>query len=444
MTKPGATRALAQFVFATRHIPEAVRNETKRVFVNYLGCALGGSQHEAITIAERALSPMGGPPQATVLGRSGRRDILLASLLNCLSASIYSFDDTHAQAIVHAGSPVASALFALAETKPVSGADFMLALALGLETVCRLSMAVSVPPAAAEIAWLQTGISGGVGAALGAGRLLGLNEDQLTAAIGIAAAEASGTRAATGMSFALTAAHACQTGLRAALLAAQGFGSRDDTLEGQHGFAAAYSKGPNLAALTDGLGTHFETLAMTYKPYPCGVVIHPAIEACLDLRAERGVAMDTVSTISLRTNPMALTLASNRHPKNQLEAQVSLYHWVAAALTFGAAGLEQGAAVNDPAVVKLRDRIEAAADQAVAKDAAELTVVLADGERLVRRIDHCLGGPVRPMSNDELSAKFMTQACRVLKPNVAQAVLADGWRLDSMPDVGALARACAA
>ena len=256
-------------------------------FFNIIGCMLGGARHDGVSIADNALSPFSGAAQATLLGRSKRADALHATLINCLASSIYSFDDTHEQAVIHPSGPIAAAVLALAEVRPVSGADLRLAFALGVEFACRLCKALTVPPAKGSMAWSGTGIAGGFGAAIAASRLLGLDMAGTRTAIGIALSQAAGFRAMHGsLCTPLMPAQAAQTGLRAAFLAQAGFTSSATPLEGRYGYLSVFSETPDLDALIGGLGERFEILRNTYKPYPCGIVIHPIIDACLALRRD--------------------------------------------------------------------------------------------------------------------------------------------------------------
>ena len=138
------TKTLAQFVVDSRYdaIPEAVRHEARRSVLNWLGCAIGASRHEGIDIALAALRDFSGPAQATVLGRGDRLDIMHAALLNGISSHMFDFDDTHLKTVIHPSGPVASALLALAEYQPMSGADFLHAFILGVEVECRIGNAV--------------------------------------------------------------------------------------------------------------------------------------------------------------------------------------------------------------------------------------------------------------------------------------------------------------
>src|SRR5271165_5254219 len=147
---PGdVTARLTDYIVDARwsDMPENVRRETLRSFVNIMVCTIGGARHEVVELADTTLGEYAGAPHATVIGRGHKADALHACLINCLASSIYSYDDTHAEAVVHPAGPVATAALALAERRPASGADFLLAFALGVEMTCRLSKAISVRPA---------------------------------------------------------------------------------------------------------------------------------------------------------------------------------------------------------------------------------------------------------------------------------------------------------
>ena len=267
------TSRLTDYIISARwsDLPANVRYEALRSFFNILGCTIGGARHAVVEIADNTLSEYAGAPHATVIGRGHMADALHACLINTLSSSIYSYDDTHAEAVVHPSGPVAAAVLALAEKRPTSGADFLLAFALGVEMTCRLSKAISVPPADGTVAWSQTGIAAGIGAAVAAAKLLRLDAARLQYAIGIALSQAAGFRVmhATMVS-SLMPAQGGQTGLRAALLAERGFTASPVALEGKYGFLEVFAQQAHLPALVGGLGEQFEILRNTYKPYPCG------------------------------------------------------------------------------------------------------------------------------------------------------------------------------
>ena len=188
------TSRLAEYVLTARleDIPQDVRKEARRALVNYMGCALGGSRHEAIDITLAALGPFAGPASTAILGRTERSDPMLASLLNGISSHVHDFDDTTPRNYIHPTSPVASALFAYADNNRVSGAELELAFILGFEAVSRIGNATY--PAHYDAGWHSTGSVGVFGAAIAVGKLLGLSHQQMAWAIGLAATQSSGLR----------------------------------------------------------------------------------------------------------------------------------------------------------------------------------------------------------------------------------------------------------
>jgi 2-methylcitrate dehydratase PrpD len=443
------TTRLARYAAATRYedLSEPVRREALRSLFNILGCMIGGARHQGVEIADTALGPYTGTAAATLIGRGRKADALHAALINCLASSIYSFDDTHAQAVVHPSGPVAAAALALAELKPVSGQALLTAFALGVELECRLCKALTVPPAKGSMAWSGTGITGGFGAAIAAGSLLGLDVAGMRTAMGIALSQAAGIRAMHGsLCTPLMPAQAAQTGLRAALLAQAGFTSSDTALEGRYGYLSVYSDVPDLDALAGGLGERFEILQNTYKPYPCGIVIHPIIDACLELRSVHGLEAGQIGSVAIAASPGAMALCNNRNPKDEMQAHVSLHHWVAVCFVRGTVRIQDmdtATAVKDPALMAFQDRVEATLDPERPADSAEVTVTMTDGRRYTSRIDHGIGSAARPMTDAELEVKFAGMAVPVLGEARTKALMTQCWDSAALADAGGLARAAA-
>jgi 2-methylcitrate dehydratase PrpD len=441
------TTPIASHIVAVRaaDLPDSVIREGRRGFFNIVGCMLGGARHSGVTLADESLARFTGSAQATLLGRARKADALHAALINCLASSIYSFDDTHEQAVVHPSGPVAAAALALAEVRPASGADLLLAFALGVEFECRLCKALTVPPAKGSMAWSGTGITGGFGAAIAAGKLLGLDMPRMRAAIGIALSQAAGFRAMHGsLCTPLMPAQAAQTGLRAALLAEAGFTSAPDALEGRYGYLSVFSDTPDLDALTGDLGTRFEILRNTYKPYPCGIVIHPIIDACLELRRSHAPDPDRIAAVEIQASPGAMALCNNRNPADEMQAHVSLHHWTAVCFTRGTTRIQDmdtETAVRDPGLMRFQDRVQATLDPSLASDAAVVTVTMADGARHTGRIEHGIGSAARPMTDTDLEHKFAGMAIPVIGEDRTQALMRLCWNLASLPDAAEVARA---
>jgi 2-methylcitrate dehydratase PrpD len=440
-----ATGRLARYALNARlkDLPPEVRVEARRAFLNIFGCMLGGARHETVDAADAALGPYAGTGPATLIGRGRTADPLHAALINCLASSVHSFDDTHALAIVHPSGPVAAALLALVEQRTVSGADFLLAFALGTGMVCRISMALSVAPARSTIAWSQTGIAGGLGAALAVGKLLGLDEDAIRRAIGIAASQAAGMRVMHGtMTTALMPAQAAQTGLQAALLAAQGFTASPVSLEGRYGYLSVFAEEPHLPYLLGDFGDRYELLRNTYKPYPCGIVIHPILDACLQLKRHHTLDHREIDRIAIKASPSAMALTDRRNAMDEFQTHVSLYHWVAVAFIRGSARTTDMTTevARDPAIVAFQDRITAVRDEAIAPDAAEVMVTLRDGRKLSSKIEHCIGSESQPMTDEQLEEKFLDLAEISIGVERGRKLVAACRSIETAPDVGAIVR----
>src|SRR6185436_6747907 len=210
--------------------------------------------------------------------------------------------------------------------------------------------------------WHVTGATGGIGAAAGVGRLLGLDAEKMAAAFGIAATQAGGLREMYGtMCKSFTPGRAAQNGYLAAMLAARGFDSAERAVEGDKGLAMVMTGRLPEKEILQGLGQRFEIMHNIYKPFACAIVSHAAIDGALRLRKSHAIAADQVSRVQLLVNPQTLALAGKRDPRTGLESKFSVYHGVALALLHGDADprrFEDGYA-RDPALAELRARVNA-------------------------------------------------------------------------------------
>ena len=437
------TRRLARYVVKSQFtdIPEAVRKEAIRSILNWTGCAVGGCRHPTLDRTLAALSEFSGPREASVLGRSERLDILHAALMNGISSHVFDFDDTHLKTIIHPSGPVASALLALTERKAVSGGEFLHAFILGVEVECRIGNAVY--PEHYDVGWHITGTTGVFGAAASAGKLLGLDEQQMTWALGIAATQSSGLREMFGtMCKSFHPGRAAQNGLTSALLASKNFTSSDQAIEAPRGFANVLSTKQDYAEITEGLGETFEVALNTYKPFACGIVIHPTIDGCVQLRNEHSLKADDIERIDVRVHPLVLELTGKKTPQVGLEGKFSVYHSAAVAIIYGAAGEKEysDTCVLEPAVIALRDRVDAVADDGVPEDGAELKVTLTNGKVLNKRVEHAIGSLGRPMSNGELEAKFRGLTDGILPTAQIDTLIQTCWNITGLNNAAELAR----
>lgn len=443
------TQPLAKYLIASRYedLPPEVVHEAQRALLNWLGCAIGASHHETVNNAVAALQPFFGPAQAQLLGRREKVDALRAALINGISSHVLDFDDTHARA-VHVSAPLWPALLAYGEWKGdqhVAGKDLIHAFALGVETEVRV--ALSVFPEHYDKGYHITGTAGVFGAAAAIGKLLNLKEKQMVWALGIAATQAAGLREMFGsMCKSFHPGSAAHNGFAAALMAQQNFTSADAGIEGKRGFGHVMSSKFDPAVITTGLGKSYELSQNMYKPFACGLVVHAAIDGCLQLKREHHLRGDEIKHIALRVNPLVLELTGNKKPRDGLQGKFSVFHACAAAIVHNAALEAQfaDAVVNDPAVMAVRDKIDATADAAIRKLEAHVRMELNDGRVLEKHVEHALGSTVRPMSDADLEDKFRGLVAGVIPDEQAQQLMELCWKFSTLNDAGELPRAAAA
>lgn len=425
-------------------IPATVRAEGVRTFVNWLGCAVGGAPHETVDRALEAVRRFSGPQRAQVIARNERLDELHAALINGISSHVLDYDDTHLKTIIHPAGPVASAIFAVSESHKTSGRDFLAALVAGVEVECRIGNCVY--PDHYDRGWHITGTAGIFGAAAATGKLLGLTHQQMTWAFGIAATQSSGLREMFGtMCKSFHPGRAAQNGAMAAFLAKADFDSSERSIEAPRGFANVLSTKQDYSQIVDGLGTEWEAGLNTYKPYACGIVIHPTIDGCQQLRRQLGAEVETIRSVELRTHPLVLELTGKTAPKTGLEGKFSVFHAAAFALLRGdgSPNAFTDEAVRDPAIIALRDKVKATSDAGISEDAVHIAVTLADGRRVDLHVPHAVGSLERPLSDEEITRKFVNQSIPVIGGKAAEELAAKAWALEASADAGELSRATA-
>ena len=443
---PPVTQMLARFVAThpSRGWSDAVDHEAHRTFMNWLGCAVGAAHHEAAEAALAAVQVLEPAPQATLAGRQERVDIASAALINGISSHTFDFDDTHLKTIIHPAGPVASALLALAEKTGASGRQLIDALVLGIDVACRAGNCIY--PDHYDRGWHITGTTGMLGSAAACARLLGLDTDKTAMALGIAASQPVGLREQFGtMTKPFHPGGAARAGLMAALMAQQGFTASPRAIEAPRGFAQVVSPKCDWTEISGELGQRFEISFNTYKPFACGIVIHPSIDACAQLR-ERGVKAEDIERLELRVHSLVLELTGKKEPADGLQAKFSVYHGCAAGLIFGRAGEGEYAddIVNRPDMVALRRKIVATVDDRIDEAAVEVNAVLTNGQNIALRVDHAIGSLERPMTDAMLARKFHDQADPVLGTEQVEALIQSCWQLGqagSVQELVGLARA---
>lgn len=440
---PNVTEILTDWIVDTSgsDISDPVRYEGLRTFVNWVGCAVGGASHETVDAALKALTPFSGPKTSSVLGRSEKLDALHAALLNGITSHVLDYDDTHLKTIIHPAGPVASAILALAETRKVSGYDFLTALILGVEVECRIGNAVY--PHHYDRGWHITGTAGVFGAAAAAGKLLGLNKQQMRWAFGLAGTQSSGFREQFGtMTKSFHPGRAAQNGLTAALMAQAGFDSSERILEAPRGFACTMSDKQDWSEMIDGLGERWESALNSYKPFACGIVIHPAIDGGIQLREELGERVNDIEAVHLTAHPLVLELTGKRDPQTGLEGKFSVFHSTACALLRGdgAPTAFTDEVVRLPEIIALRDAITATADPERHSASVTLDVRFKDGTIRTKHVERAIGSIDVPLSDAQVTEKFRVQSALVIGEAATMKLLDIAWKAAELDDISEVAR----
>lgn len=446
-----ATEALAKWatLLASSSLPDSVQTAALRSLYNYIGCTIAGSNHPAVTKAHKALQPFFGPATSSLIGHQGneKTDAQHAALLNGIASHVHDYDDTHLATIIHPTGPIASAVLAYAEYKgDVSGQDVLLALTAGIEASCKIGLAVW--PEHYDIGWHITSSTGSVGAAVAVGKLLNLNEEQMAYAIGLAAVQVVGLREMFGSDTkSFHPGRAAQSGLLAAVMASNGYTSSPQALEAKRGWANVVAGGgtPKLDQFISELGQKWEIEANAFKPFPCGIVCHPVIDGCIQIHGElggEGRRIEDITKVETRVHPLVIELTSKRTPKDGLEGKFSVFHGGAVGLLYGKAGPAQYAdeVVTDAAVIAVRDKIDATSDPKLAADETYITVHFKDGAKVEKHVQHAVGSLEVPMTDKNLTEKFIDQSALVLGKESAQKASDIAWKIGEASNVADVLR----
>jgi 2-methylcitrate dehydratase PrpD len=438
------TRDLAAFLagFDANALPAEAIHAGRRGVLDWLGCALAGTSHKTVQAMLPVMSALSSGGPCRVIGTNLTMGPLEAALANGQMGHVLDYDDTHMGGVVlHASSPVLSALFALTDKRGCSGRDFLAAYAAGFEAGVRTGRAA---PRHHDGGWHLTGTLGTIAAGAAAARLLGLNANQMTYALGFSTTQACGMQQNRGTSAkSFHAGKAGSNGLLAAALAEGGLDSSPESIEGKLGFARIYSTEAALDRVCENLGQTWEITGNGFKPYACGVVLHPLIDATIAVAAGSKVPAAAVDRLELTVNPIAVRITGIVAPGTGLQSKFSVAHSAAVAFIDRAAGIQQYSDTRFSAadVLALRERVKITPDPALRRDEAHATVVTTAGDRYEAHVAHATGTVDNPMSDAALEAKFLANAEPVIGPRAREVVQMIA-RIETLPDVRALLALC--
>lgn len=425
---------------AATPLSPAVTAAAKRTLLNVLGTAVGAARSagaDAIVAAAARLSAPGG---AEVLGRSEVLDAHWAALLTGTAAHYDDFDDTHLATVIHPGAATLGALVALHTQAGADGERCLRAFALGCEAQLRIGNAIS--PNHYDRGWHITGTCGVFGAAVTAAVLLGLDSNELESALAAASTMTLGHREGFGsMTKPFHAGKAAANGLLAVRLAIGGYAGFDDAL-GDPGVLTVFADAIDDDELLRSWGDRWELQNNTFKPYPCGIVAHPAIDAAVE--AGRAIGDPAgIEAVEVVCHPLVPELMGRLQPEDGLQARFSARHGVAVGLIDGRGGLAEFSDVRatSPDVQRLRAVTELLPSPDCDRDAATITVRLASGEDVRVPVAHARGSMARPLTDAELLTKVDTLTEPLLGQGSAATMLRCVDGLDTAPDFTAVIRA---
>ncbi|HZU15756.1 MAG TPA: MmgE/PrpD family protein [Candidatus Dormibacteraeota bacterium] len=433
-------------------VPDEVGTRARDAILDTVGVILAGVGEPVTRMVGELVAEDGCRPVASQLGTALRTSPEQAALLNGVSGHALDFDDVSRSMEGHPSVVALPAALAVAEAVGASGAELLAAYVVGVEVMGKLGRALGARHY--QAGWHATATVGAVGAAVAAGRLLGLDREGLGRAVAIAVSEAGGSRQNFGtMTKPFHAGHAARCGVHAARLAARGLTASRTALEGRYGYFALFAPGfGRPEALVASLGRPFELVdpGLSVKRYPCCFATHRALDAVLDLRREHDLEPDRVERVRVTVPVGGLAPLIYDRPRNGLEGKFSLHYVVSAALLDGEVGLDAftDEKVRRPAIAALEERVEVDEDPAIAvahnpmeEGEVRVRIVLRDGSVRAGVVRHPRGSPARRLTRAELVAKFRDCASGLLGPERVERALACLDRLDRLDRVDELTAA---
>jgi 2-methylcitrate dehydratase PrpD len=443
------TRQLAAFGASQKSFPPEVINEGRRILVDQLACQIACAPLPWSKAFRSAVRSLGTGSGATSVYYGDKLALDEAAFLNSAFGHGNEFDDTHLRSTTHPGSVVVPPVMALAQSRHLPGAKALESIVLGSEVMIRIATATSphlhnrghhTPPAV-----------GPFGAALASSRMMELDEDETLNAMAIAGSHAGGLLEydrAGGSVKRIHCAIPAASGLRSAVMASFGITGPASVLEGERGFLKVFAGDYDASLLTKDLGKDYLILGMAYKPLATNFSTQAPLEALGWLQKEYQLKPEQVASIKIGTSYHTIShVGTIRAPKDILGAQFSLAFGCAVRLLRGGNGFYdyREEDLTDPRFLDIAQRVEMGVDPIADEErrrlnnrAAIVTVTTRDGRRLEKRIQYSKGLPENPLSDDEMSTKFVDAVAPRLGTNRAEQIVERIWQVEKLDDAGEL------
>jgi 2-methylcitrate dehydratase PrpD len=382
---------------------------------------------------------LGGKDQASIFGTSLKSSMVNAALVNGAMSHVLDFDDTHLAALMHPSAPLLPALFAFGESEGTSGKDFLTAFVLGFETETRISL--SMGASHYDRGWHSTGTMGRFGAAAGVSKLMKLDVEKMSFALGLAGTQASGVRKVFGsMAKSFHPGKAAFDGLLSALLAQRGYTSSENILEGEKGLGSLLTGDFQPARGLEGLGSRYLLGGLSFKPYASCLYTHPAIDAVIQLRNNHRIDPQEVVRISCRVAKFCYDAACILVPQTGLEGKFSTAYCLAIALREGRAdeSLFKDEMVKDPSITEIMKKIRVEQNAGLSEKESEITIRLRNGENLNSRVSSPLGNPENPLPKRALEEKAKSLMGMIFPEEKIDKIFHKIWNLESLNNISEL------
>jgi 2-methylcitrate dehydratase PrpD len=411
-------------------IPEDAVESAKKEVLDSLATALGGSSRPGVGELVDMVREWGGSEQSTIIAHGMKCPAPNAAQVNATMIHALDYDDGHPVALVHIGCVAVSTCFAVAERMGgASGKDFLTALVLGADFLARLGLASRPGTSLMTSGWHATALYGYLGAAAMAGKIMGLDEERMVNALGIAYHQCAGNGQCVtdgALTKRMGPGFAARGGITAALMAERGITGARNSLEGAAGMFNLYHGGDyDAEILTAGLGRRFEGVNIGDKPYPCCGFTHPFIDAVLALVSRHNIRAEQVRDIRISGGEPAYALCMppevRSAPRNIVDSQFSVPWAVATALLRGKVSLGDFTeeAIKNDEVIRTARKVTGELDTAMNRHGVgpgRVTITMEDGAEYTEEVEHWLGSIERPMTFEDGAAKFRECASYSIKP----------------------------
>jgi 2-methylcitrate dehydratase PrpD len=435
----GITKQLAEFLsqISYKQLSDKTIHETKRATLDWMGCAISGAKHPTPQILISSMQEMGSAPTSTVLGQGNLRlSMLDAAVANGQMGHVLDFDDTHLGGVIlHTSTATIPALLALGEHYHSSGQNFMTAIVAAFEAGIRTGQAM---PSHHLGGWHLTGSLGTIASAAAAAKLRQANPQQMLHALGIACTQAAGMQQNRGSDCkSFHAGKSAYHGVLSAMLAMKGFNSSPEILEGNLGFTKIYSKTQDLSKVTADFGMPWMIDGNGYKPYACGVVLHPLIDAVIKLSKTSQINPNEVAVLEVFVHPDVIRITGVDSPGSGLMSKFSANHAAAVAYNDQAGGVLQfsNEKSKDPKIQALRKLIQVKPLPSFRLDQAMAELKTIHGKVFTAQIEHASGTVSNPMSDQDLERKFIGNTQTILGKSKTQQAIKTIWALESVKDI---------